>query len=85
MLLPLVLIAACGTDDGESPALTEENVGGACFASCGTAISTCYSGPEMSASQCQSIASDMCPDNAVADFVSGCECSDDPMQGPDDC
>ncbi len=85
MFMSFLLVAACSSDSSDLPASSETEIGGACFASCGAGISTCYSGPEMSASECQSIASDMCPENIKAEFVLSCECSDDPMQGPDNC
>ena len=80
----LVLLAGCGGGD-EPTAAADGEIGGACFASCGTGISACYSGPEMTASDCQSLTEGMCPDAARPTFVAGCECSDDPAQGPDDC
>ena len=83
-ILTVLLLTGCG-GSGESPASADVELGGACFAGCGAGISACYSGSEMSASECQSIADNMCPDNADATFVAGCECSDDPVQGPADC
>ncbi len=83
MLIALML-AGCG--GGNEPSTSADvELGGACFASCGTGISACYSGLEMSAAECRSIADDMCPTDAEATFVAGCECSVDPMQDPADC
>ena len=83
-LLTVFVLAGCGGGSEPSSGADVE-LGGACFAGCGAGISACYSGPEMSAAECKSIADNMCPDNADASFVAGCECSDDPMQGPADC